>query len=458
VEQVIAPGQYKRGFTWRLSNTQKEFLGAPSKALARLSRSDYSDLLVDFLTISRNRQRNWLSLMKLQLWMIEEIAYNEKGVKHYKGQLEKLEQQLASSTSPNEKAELAKGKEQLESEVFFHRLYANALRAIGDGIAWRAFDFDRAVMRSLSQRATNQTLLAEGTAQELRQWSKTFDGGSGLPILNAITNVLSLGDVTVVHDDGSGEIIEVKTGTTKSGRITRQKQQMRETVKLLKEGKGQLEDTTIEILKLDIYPENNLATLYGQLEQASQSGWSGGKVDEYCYLECFDIRQLKGDTSQITERLAGIRKREIGDWESNNDFVLTTSSLDILSFTPNCAPFSVFPFPPTMCIGLLTGTLSYTSYYNLSALCRILQNLNWKVTKGPDQLTSENITRDASILDVEKDGFYSRMPPAELMRMQMELIRNAVFIGEMDMIKNMGPGAAPDAGFVVFTQENAIWS
>lgn len=118
--------------------------------------------------------------MKLQLWMIEEIALNEKGVKHYKGELEKLAQRLASSTSPEEKAELAREREYIESEIFFHRLYANALRAIGDGLAWRAFNYDRAVMRALCQRATNQTILAEGTAQELREWSKTLTAAADL--------------------------------------------------------------------------------------------------------------------------------------------------------------------------------------------------------------------------------------------------------------------------------------
>jgi hypothetical protein len=81
----------------------------------------------------------------------------------------------------------------------------------------------------------------------------------------------------------------------------------------------------------------------------------------------------------------------------------------------------------------------------------------WQVTKGPDDLNVENISRDSSILDVKKDGFYSCMPPAELTRMQMELIKNGVFITQMDMIKSLGPGATSGTGFVVFDQEHSIW-
>lgn len=389
--------------------------------------------------------------------MFEEIVNCEKGVKHYKGELEKLEQKLATATSPEEKSELSRGRDSIESPLFFQRLYANAMRIIGDGLAWRAFNYERAVMRALCQRATNQTIVAEGTAEELYEWSKTFDRNSGLAILNSITNVLSLGDVTIVHDDGTGEIVEVKAGGGSSGRITRQKQEMRETVQLLSAGKGQLESENIEILKLDVRPENNQAILYGLLDDASRTGWSGGKVDDCCYLECIDIRKLGEDNEELRKHLADSRSQQVGEWESRNDFVLSMSSLDILSFTPNCAPFSVFPFPSAMCIGLLTGALSYISYYNISALCRTLEGLGWEVTKGPDRLSDASLRRDSSILDVQKDGFYCCLPPADLTRMQMELIKSSVVIKQMEMIKKMGPGATTGVGFVVFDQEHAIW-
>jgi hypothetical protein len=454
---MIKPNQYKRGFTWRLSGDNKESLGTTSNAFARLSHPDYSDLLEDFLRISRERRRSRLSLAKLQLWMFEEILNSEKGVKHYKGELEKLAEKAATSTSPEGKVEVTKSKDDLDNALFFHRLYANAIRVIGDGIAWRAFNYERPVMRALCQRATNQTIVAEGTAEELREWSKTFDRSDGLAILNSITNTLSLGDVTVVHDDGTGEIVEVKTGNKKSGRITRQKQKLRETVKLLNSGVGQLENESIEILNLDIYPANSQATLYALLDQASQTGWSGGKVDDCCYLECMDGRKMREGSSQLIRQLTDLRKQQIGEWESQNDFVLAMRSLDLLTFTPNCAPFSVYPFPPAMCIGLLTGALSYVSYFNISALCRALEGLGWQVTKGPDELTAEGISRDSSILDVEKDGFYCKIPPADLTRMQVELIKGSVFVTQMEMIKKMGPGATSGTGFVAFDQEHSIW-
>jgi hypothetical protein len=46
---------------------------------------------------------------------------------------------------------------------------------------------------------------------EMTEWSNAFDRGKGLAIFNAITNWLAFGDVTIVKDDGSVELVEVKS-------------------------------------------------------------------------------------------------------------------------------------------------------------------------------------------------------------------------------------------------------
>src|SRR5260370_1147103 len=81
----------------------------------------------------------------------------------------------------------------VERELFRHRAHANCFRAIGDGIAWRAFKHDRAALRALSGNAVKQQILDQGTINELHQWSATFDTGQGLAILNSLTNWLAIG-------------------------------------------------------------------------------------------------------------------------------------------------------------------------------------------------------------------------------------------------------------------------
>ena len=49
-------------------------------------------------------------------------------------------------------------------------------------------------------------------------------------ILTDLTHFLKLGDLIIKKDDGTFEIVEVKKGHKSSGRITRQRQEMRRTV------------------------------------------------------------------------------------------------------------------------------------------------------------------------------------------------------------------------------------
>src|SRR5215469_4784430 len=101
-------------------------------------------------------------------------------------------------------------------------------------MAWRALGHDRAALRALSGNAVKQQILEQGAINELHQWSSTFDTGEGFAVLNALTNWLAIGDITVIRQNGEIEIIEVKSDNASSGRITRQKQRMREITDLLK--------------------------------------------------------------------------------------------------------------------------------------------------------------------------------------------------------------------------------
>jgi hypothetical protein len=51
--------------------------------------------------------------------------------------------------------------------------------------------------------------------------------------LNDLTHFLKLGDVTIRHGADQFELIEVKKGHKTSGRITRQRQNLRQTLALL---------------------------------------------------------------------------------------------------------------------------------------------------------------------------------------------------------------------------------
>jgi hypothetical protein len=292
--------KYRRSFDWRIGHGSVTTATA-SAAFARLFTSDYPALLEDLLGMSRRRRENRVVLAKLQMWMLEELLVQESAVKHYREKKESLQKQLPDQPL----AEIKKQFAFVEEQLFFHRAYANCIRIIGDGIAWRSLGYDRLVMKSLAGSATKPHVSSEGTVGEMREWSLHFDSGQGVAILNSLTNCLAIGDVTVIRNDGTVEIVEVKAGNTTSSRIVRQKQKMRDVVTFLSSGRGIMEGKFVEAERLDIVPENGLSELEGLLKESEINGWAAKRVSNCLYVECVDFRIRKSRRRSETGKSAG---------------------------------------------------------------------------------------------------------------------------------------------------------
>ena len=369
------PGKYRRAFSWRISDGSPNSLESDLRGMFRLATSDFPEILEDYLYISRKRQRNWTALSRLQMHLIEELLVQEGAVRHYKEALSRLGVDSEERSGDTASDEIKFAREQL----FFHRLYASACRAIGDGIAWRSLGYDRAVTRTLSERQSKQTLASEGMIRELREWSSHFERGTRLAIFNALTNCLSVGDVTVVRNDGSVEVIEVKSSNTKSRRKIRQKDKLREVVSRLDTGEGQVDGQDVEIEILPITPETGLDRIEKLLNLANVKGWAAGKISNSLYVEAIDLRTMPDDDASKKD-LERIRGEVIGEWERRGDFWIEMSTLDTLAFTPNAAPFSVYPFDAKTCIDLLVGAKQYTAFLNESAVAREFEYRGWTVS------------------------------------------------------------------------------
>ena len=452
------PGKYRRSFSWRISDDSPDSLESNLTGMFRLATSDFPEILEDYLTISRKRQRNWTALSRLQMHLMEELLLQEGAVKHYKETLRRLGSDPDAKwqrDDPSQDVSFAR------AQLFFHRLYASACRSIGDGIAWRSLGYDRAVTRTLCERQSQQTLASEGTIQELREWGYHFDRGTGFAIFNALTNCLSVGDVTVVRDDGSVEVIEVKSSNTKSSRRIRQKQKLREVVTRLDMGEGQVDGQDVQIEILPVTPETGLDRVEKLLDLASVKGWAAERISNSLYVEAFDFRQPPDEASR--QALQRIRNEVIGAWEDRGDLWVGMNTLDLLAFSPNAAPFSIFPFDAKTCIELLVGAKNYITYLNETAVAREFEHRGWTVESMiPKNPTSESEVTAAlerarqSIIKVSRGPFHAEIPPADFMRMQIETLRPKTIIDASEAIFALGPRAG---GFSMslFEGEPQIW-
>ncbi len=278
-----------------------------------------------------------------------------------------------------------------------------------------------------------------------------------MPIFNALTNWLAIGDITLIKGDGGVKIIEVKKSDTGSSRVTRQKQKMREVAELLKHGEGQLEGQQVRIVRFDIFPENGLDRLKALFDAAGHKGWAAERISKFLYIECVDFRAIE-DFDAFREEVGGVRGKELGPSVDRNDVVFDESSMDILAFTPNCAPFSVFPFPARTCVEIMTGAKAYVSFLNLTEVGREFERNGWEVEKWPQDLMVEGADRNTPIFVLRSDGFHPQIPPADLMRMQMEMLRPQVLIKTLDKMFEKGPAGTPLNSFSVYEREGEIWN
>lgn len=449
------PTKYRRAFEFRIVKADRPSLIRGIEAFLRLSVPEYAEVLEDYLEIGKKRRNNRTALAKLQLHLLDELASTELSVSHSRKKAEAMKSQPAA-TPPGQQEPPNKDLEQIDREIFFHRAHANCLRSIGDSLAWRAVGYDRAVLRALCQNPVKQRVIAEGAQQELVQWSHAFDPGTGLAILNSITNCLSLGDVTVVKNDESIEIVEVKAGKGKSRRLTRQKQKMQEVVNLLNFGKGELEYPQVEILRTEVFPENGLEDLSAALDEAARKGWAARRLSNFLFVECHDYRMVK-DFDEMRRLAREARRTHVADWTSRHDRVLPMATLNSMEFTPNRAPFSIFPFRTEVRVGLLTGGMDYTSFLNISAIEREFERLGWQVEKKPEDLLAERGDLATGYWTVAKGGLHSTIGPAEISRMAYETLRPRVIVQVLEEALQMGQGATLPHTFTVYSREHEIW-
>ncbi len=418
--------KYRRAFSWRLSepseNRQSKITGA-----IRLSLSEYPDILEDYLYVSRKRRNNATAIAQLQMQLLQELAVQEQAIKHYKA---------------NQSTDSAE-REFVDSQIFHHRLISNAVRQIGDGIAWREFRYDRSVPRILSEHPVKQVILAEGIVAELNEWSSIFYQASRRAIINAITNCIAIGDITAVDEDGGVELIEVKSGKTKSSRKIRQKNQLKRAAGILDTGFGLIDGRQVKIASMPLHPKNHLAELKDLLEECGNKGWSSRLVAPHCYVECVDFRKL-GDLKTESPKMEEVHRLTGEEWGS--DKISVMSSMEIITFAPNLAPFSIFPFDDRTCIELAIGAKSFRTFLNMSEVIRAFERSGWTSEGSLEDALDK--TKGEAVAILKKGGFLCHLPPGDFGRLQFEMLNPESLLEQCEYIRSLGPG----------TTEYGVWT
>lgn len=398
----------------------------------------YFEILEDYLLISRRRAKSQLPLFNLQLTLLDLLSTHEQAVSHYKNEKKRLERQLRT---PDEASDLDADLKTVTRELYVNRAICRAIRDISDGIAWRLFDHDRAILHYLADRPGRPHIDVGGIESELREFGRVFNEEDGIAILNDMTHFLKVGDVTVIKEAGDViEFIEVKRGHRTSGRITRQRQEMRETVEFLSTGLREHGGSQLQIVDLDIAPQHFFPHVRRVLDAAGRNGSALERIGDHLVVYCLDSLRISGE-SDLDRALSTID--EAGEvavrWQDEGDMVVPFSSLDKYLQVRWYAPFAIYPFDDLQCVKLAAGGLILNAYVNASAVLRYIDQRGWRTIGTVWESTSTDHESPNHVAMVQKEAMTSTISPLEFGRLGYEFLRPRTLVDKLEALLALGP-------------------
>lgn len=421
----------------------------------------WRDVAEDYLYISRKRIDNKYCMFKLQLNILQDIVANIKSIDDYK----KLE---TKNTKDEQEGTITKDdfesqKEHNNSNIYSDTIINKALREIVDGIVWKYFNHNRALLYMLADKQPIETIRPnEGTFNNLYEFADVFLENDAVAIYNDITNFLRIGDVTKIKKDNVIEIIEVKANKKRGGRITRQKDKMSEVVQFFNTGFTNYDGKILKIVNSNIKQRNYLSLLGNAIRTAQNRGFESLLIGEYLILEIADSSKVKDDKfiSYFESRHRAVKEK----WKKSNDFIHGSFFIDKMEYSKNCAPFSIYPFDVETCTDIMMGKLMISAHLNFSEVLRIIKRAGWNIVdsiffKSEDELNllKDTDIKDISYLKVRKGPLTFDVPPSLLARMQFELLSPNTMIEHFEELYKMGHQTDFDYLLTNFTDEQRIW-
>ncbi len=422
----------------------------------------WRDVIEDYLYISKKRINNKLSIFKLQLNILQELISNTNTIDGYKELKDKLTKDEQQGVISKEDFEL--DKEHINSEVLSYDIINKALREIADGLVWKYFNYNRAILYMLADKQPIEIIhLDQGTLNTLYEFSDMFLNPEAIAIYNDITNFLRVGDITQINEDDSIEIIEVKASKKRNKRVTRQKQRMAELVEFFNTGFTNYDGKKMEIRESSIRQKNYLSLLLDGIRRARHRGYESLLIGKYLIVEIVDFRKID-DPSAFIGYFDSKHKSVKDEWKKSGDFVSSRSFIEKMDYSKNCAPFSIYPFDIELCTDIMMGALSIKVFFNFSEVLRIIKKAGWDIkdalifrSKAEISALQGKDIKDVPFLTVKKGPLTINVPPSWIARMQFELLTPNTLIAELQESFESSPEKDVDFLLMNYLDEKSIW-
>lgn len=348
-------------------------------------------ILQDLFEKSLRAKHGEYSPVDIQFEILREVIGAHSARQKYderKGRFARAMKNLRRSGAPLEGIKRAQEHFQcMQHSAMAAKFFLSQLRSIGDGIAWRFFDYDRAALRLLAEHPyVSAPSLGTGLYAEVHECARLATQGRPF-LLNSITNFLRFGDITV-YDRATGtfKLVEVKAGKLRTYRTIRQAKQLALAQEGLEEGShsgfSHTGVTRIICEKPLLTYAKVLEKVMAEAQQEQQCA-SSRVFGDYLSFAVFhtsriidlpqeDARRIQGDVMSRCHRIC----------KGKSDVLLPIRCTNIIPASHFCrplAPYTIFPIAPDLRLGLMTGEFLLFSQLNITGLERWLRKRGWTV-------------------------------------------------------------------------------
>lgn len=419
---------------------------------------EWRDIIEDYIYISKKRKNNKLSMFKLQMELISDLIRLNDALKGYIKLFEDPEERKIQFPDTEITPDII---DYWEKEIFNHKVLINAIKDVGDGIAWRIFDYDRAIIYNMcvNNEDPGPLTLTDGFVIELHSLGD-FTNETDIKnfIYHGITNFLLISDLTLLYGNGEKEFVEVKSGKRGRGkswkeRLERQKERAENIAKIANTDEGISSNVETKFRYIDKKPETIINKLDTLLKRSNDNLVVTQIFSSYLGVGVVNFAMLVETESDSWQEKLDKLKNQIK--KDEKDFVMIHSSIDWNIFSPNKAPLSIHPFTPEVIANILLGKYIVNYVINITQFLREFEKKGWKATNIISERSPES--EDKSMFTLKKGSLSISIPPLLYSRAIYEGLSVDSIILELEDILKSGPKDKKYALFYGFTKEKFLW-
>lgn len=369
---------------------------------------------------------------------------------------------------------IADGVDKTDSEVVYRQRLRQIIKDIADGIPWRMFGFNRPLMRAFSQNRAPGFLNKAGRED---QAAMKIASTGALVLLHDITNVLRIGDLTVIGPEGP-QVVELKKEGRKiltvedyqkavgrGGDLSSQASRMLELDQIIRSGQVSLGGTPAQMTMVNIPVATYHAEVGDIINAARQTGLCGRFLDRLLYVRAFRVNCSHSLKLPFKDR---------SHWQPH-------SSLDAFlpsrgHFMRNRIPYAAFPFKDEVVLELITGELIIETYLHIEAFKKYLRRAGWGVTDhirdilaNWDQLRESaeqmftgpklfNVDNTVALFTLHRPPFHLQMPPESLGMVILDFLKPGIITDTAEfMLRLTEPDGNDGAVGLTYPAEAGIW-